>query len=198
LLSYGIDLAGTEKRKSGICILNGDLRATTCLLTSDPEMVGDVRDRRPDLVAIDAPLSIPVGRTTLEDRSGPHLRACDRELLRMRIKFFPITLGPMRSLTRRGIALKNVLEVDGFRVIEVYPGAAQDLLGIPRKQEGLRHLINGLRSLGIKGIPNRATDDELDAVTAAYVGLLTMWGRAMSLGDPSEGLIYVPMVKKTY
>jgi len=191
-LSYGIDLAGNEKRKSGICLFDERKQAVTYLLTSDSEIVEDVKRRRPALVAIDAPLSLPAGRRTLEDRTGPHLRACDRELLRMKIRLFPVTLGPMRSLTKRGISLKNLLEDEGFRVIEVYPGAAQDLLGIPRKRAGRGRLIEGLRSLGIGGIRSGATDDELDAVTAAYVGLLFLSGEAIGLGDPAEGLMYVP------
>ena len=53
-------------------------------------------------------------------------------LLTMKIKFFPITLGPMRQLTLRGLALKEKLEKVGLRVFETYPGAVQDLWGIPR------------------------------------------------------------------
>lgn len=168
--------------------------ANSYLLTSDSEIASDVKEQKPNIVAIDAPLSIPSGRTSLNDRTGPHLRACDRELLMMKIRFFPITLGPMRSLTARGISLKNQLDSQGFEVIEVYPGAAQDLMGIPRKQVGLGHLKNGLSSLGIKEILSGATGDELDAITAAYVGLLVLLGLAKNLGDPNEGLIYVPDV----
>ena len=39
----------------------------------------------PDVVSIDAPLFLPKGRKSLEQRGPPHLRACDRELLRMKI-----------------------------------------------------------------------------------------------------------------
>ena len=37
-----------------------------------------------------------------------------------------------------------------FVVIEAYPGGAQDVLGIPRKQRGLDKLKAGLEKLGIK------------------------------------------------
>ena len=91
---------------------------------------------RPGLVVIDAPLSLPRGRKTIEDRSGPHLRECDRELLRRKVPFFPLTLGPMRMLTVRGMRIARALSKRGFPVVEGYPGGAQDILGLPRKKAG--------------------------------------------------------------
>jgi hypothetical protein len=44
----------------------------------------------------------------------------------------------MRKLTSRGIRLREILEAKGFCVIEVYPGGAQDVLGLARKQRGLK------------------------------------------------------------
>jgi predicted nuclease with RNAse H fold len=41
----------------------------------------------------------------------------------------------MRKLTERGIKLRKILEKK-YEVIEVYPGATQDILKIPRKQKG--------------------------------------------------------------
>jgi uncharacterized protein len=78
---------------------------------------------------------LPPGRKSLEERTGVHLRKSDRKLLQRGIKFFPITLGPMRKLTTRGMALRGILEQKGFTVIEAYPGGAQDVLGIPRKSK---------------------------------------------------------------
>lgn len=187
----GVDLAGSPKRDTGICILTDDLEARTFIVHSDDEILDVVVREKPDLVAIDAPLSIPKGRRDIEDRSGPHLRECDRMLLERGIKFFPITLGPMRQLTKRGIELKRKLEALGFRVIEVFPGGAQDVLGIPRKTRGLEGLREGLRALGIKGVRNDATGDELDAITAAYVGLLFLKGEAEELKG-EDGCIVMP------
>jgi len=64
------------------------------------------------IVAIDAPLSLPTGRKSIEQKTGVHLRECDKELLKRGIKFFPVTLGPMRKLTSRGITLRRILESD--------------------------------------------------------------------------------------
>jgi predicted nuclease with RNAse H fold len=45
-------------------------------------------------------------------------------------------LPSMQGLTRRGMALAVRLRDLGVPVIESYPGAAQDIMGIPRKRSG--------------------------------------------------------------
>lgn len=189
----GIDLAGSPKRNTGICTLRGEKITSWTTVFADEEIFDFVERAKPDLVAIDAPLNLPPGRKTIDDRNGQHFRVCDRELLRRGIRFFPITLGPMRSLTLRGIALKKKLKRKGYEVIEMYPGAAQDVWGIPRKQEGLEKLLRGLRKLGAKGLDNKMNGDELDAVTGALVGHLFLRGKAEVLGNFKEGAIVVPI-----
>jgi len=184
-------LAGSERRPTGVCLLDCELNARTWIVHGDAEILGIARGARPNVVAVDAPLSLPRGRKSLEDASGPHLRECDRALLELGIRFFPVTLGPMRLLTARGMRLKGMLEAEGFEVIEVYPGGAQDLLGIPRKARGLEPLREGLERLGIKGLRPGMSGDELDAVTAAYVGLLYLRGEAVVLGG-EDGAIVMP------
>ena len=143
----GLDLAGVETRPNGFCRLSG-MKAETAGVYTDEEVLKNTRDSKPKVVVIDAPLSLPPGRKTIEDRSGEHLRASDRELLRKGIRFFPITLGPMRKLTIRGMEMRRIPEKEGFRVVEVYPGGAQDVLGISRKQGGLDKLKAGQEALG--------------------------------------------------
>ena len=178
----GIDLTADERRPSGVCVLRGK-QARTMLLLTDEEMCALARKVRPRLVTIDAPLSLPPGRKTIHDRNGEHYRPCDRALMERGIRFFPITLGAMRKLTERGLTLKASLEADRFSVVEVFPGGAQDVLGLPRKQHDLEGLRDGLRQLGLRGIRDDATHDELDAVTAAYTGLLLLRGEAEVLGN---------------
>jgi len=132
----GLDLAGVESRPTGLCVFKG-LTAETFLVYTNEEIVKKTEESKPKIVAIDAPLSLPAGRKSIEQRTKVHLRECDKELLKRRIKFFPVTLGPMRKLTSRGITLRTILEDKHFKVIEVYPGGAQDILRIPRKQQGL-------------------------------------------------------------
>ncbi len=189
--AVGIDLSADARRASGVAVTDGR-RVRTGLLHTDEELVAFVRAVRPGVVAVDAPLWLPPGRRDIHDRRGEHFRPCDRELLRRGIRFFPITLGAMRTLTERGIRLRSLLEAEGRRVIEVFPGGAQDVLGLPRKHHDLKGLRTGLRRLGLRGIRPSATHDELDAATAAYVGWLFLQGRAEVLGDWTHGAIVLP------
>jgi uncharacterized protein len=191
-LVVGVDLAGSPRRNTGLCLLKGMTVASFATLHADEEILAFIDRARPDLVAIDAPLSLPPGRRSIEDRAGEHFRPCDRELLKRRIRFFPITLGPMRSLTTRGIRLKETLVQKGYEVIEIYPGAAQDLWKIPRKQGGLLKLRRGLEKLGLKKLARDMNGDELDAVTGALVGRLYLQGKAEVLGTLGEGAIVIP------
>ncbi|MEM3518736.1 MAG: hypothetical protein QXZ07_06695, partial [Nitrososphaerales archaeon] len=83
-------------------------------------------------------------------------------------------------------------EGKGFKVIEVYPGGAQDMLGIPRKKKGIDELRKGLLKMGIKGISKVKSHDELDAVTSALVGKMFFEDDYLALGNPEEGLIIMP------
>jgi len=187
----GVDLAGIPRRPTGICILNGFL-ARTSLLYSDEDIIGCIQQERPALVTVDAPLTLPPGRKSIQERNQQHFRPCDMELRRRHIPFFPITLGPMRKLTERGIKLRSLLEERGMDVMEAYPGGAQDVLGLPRVKHNLAGLKKGLRKLGITGLRKDISDHELDAVTAAYTGLLYLDGKAEVYGDFETGAIVMP------
>jgi predicted nuclease with RNAse H fold len=196
MMATGLDLVGVENRPAGLCILR-DMKAETSLVYSDDEVLKRIEETEPEIVAIDAPLSLPAGRESIEQRTKIHLRECDRELLRRGIKFFPVTLGPMRKLTSRGIRLRRTLENKRFRVIEIYPGGAQDVLGIPRKQKGLDRLRVGLKKVGVKGLNNRMNDHELDAVTCALVGNLHLEGKSATYGN-SDQAIMMPRGEKPH
>jgi hypothetical protein len=187
----GIDLGGVEHRPSGVCVLRG-FRAETSLLYTDVEILKLVKSISPDLVAIDAPLTLPPGRRSMEERTDRHLRPADEELLRRRIPFFPITIGPMRVLTVRGIGLKRKIRRLGIRAVEIYPGGAQDVWRLPRAKRNLRGLRRGLEKLGIKGLRQDASDHELDAATGALVGKLFLQGKAEVYGDFKSGAILMP------
>jgi len=184
----GVDLAGVESRPTGLCVLK-DMKAETSLVYKDEELLKRIEESKPKIVAIDAPLSLPAGRESIEQRTNVHLRECDKELLRRGIRFFPITLGPMRKLTNRGINLRRILEDKHSRVIEVYPGGAQDVLGIPRKQQGLERLRADLEKVGVRGLNSRMSDHELDAVTCALVGKLLLEGKSVTYGTSEQAIV---------
>jgi len=200
LRAVGVDLAGSESRATGYCLLEVDMRAETQILFKDSEIIQHVQRDLPDIVCVDAPLALPKGRCCLRDdcpcRGRGHLRECDKTLLQMGIKFFPLTLGPMRKLTMRGIRLKKALENLGFKVIESYPGAAQDLMGLPRKKS-LEKLKVGLIQRVKGGLREAVTEHELDAVTCALVGRMYLEGNYIALGDPEEVLMILPKPAST-
>jgi hypothetical protein len=189
----GIDLAGSPGRMTGICAMEGKTILACSYVHTDEEILSFVAAAGPVLITIDAPLTLPPGRKTLEDRNGEHFRPCDRILLRRGIKFFPITLGPMRMLTTRGIALARLLKRRGIPALEMYPGAAQDILNIPRKQHSMVRLRHGLERLGLRGIDASMNGDELDAVTGGYIGVLHLRGLAELIGDERTGGILLPL-----
>jgi len=188
----GVDLAGSTSRPTGLCLLIEKKQCETWIVHEDIEILNSAVRHRPHVIAVDAPLSMPRGRRSLDRPEPIHFRECDLELRRRRIKFFPITIGPMRGLTKRGITVKRSLEKLGFKVIEVFPGGAQDVLGLPRKQHSLPKLVRGLITLGLKGLMTTVTGDEADAATCALTGLLYLKEDYEALGDADEGQIIMP------
>lgn len=189
----GVDLAGSDRRPTGMCLLYRDYACRCWIVYRDVDIILAALAYLPRVIAIDAPLTLPRGRKSLTTREPIHFRSCDLELRRRGIRFFPITLGPMRTLTARGMLLKKDLKELGFNVIEVYPGGAQDVWGLPRKSKDLNMLIDGLRSLGLRGLRMDMTGDEADAATCALVGLLYIDKRYEALGDVDEGQIIMPL-----
>ena len=192
--AIGLDLAGSERRNTGFCLLDESMNSRTGILFADAEIISTTVEASPDVVSIDAPLFLPAGRVSLEHRGPPHLRECDRVLLRMGIRFFPISLGPMRKLTQRGMHLRSIFEGQGLKVIESFPGAIQDVLGMPRKNRGVETLRSALIRYGAKGDVKKKgiTHDELDAITSAIVGKMYLEGDYTAIGDPAEGLMILP------
>lgn len=179
----GIDLTGSEKRPSGVATLYDGGRAVTARLKMDKEIIGYVLAAQPTLVSIDSPLSLPEDPTKI-------YRECELTLKRRGIGVYWCLLPSMEKLTRRGIGLAHILRNQGFSVIESYPGAAQDILGIPRKSKGTQVLAKALAEYGVKG--NLAVShDELDAITAAIVGQHYLGGKYEALG-----CLILPKVKR--
>ena len=172
--AVGIDLTGSQERPSGIAFLNDNRLIETRRLKSDLAILGFVFDYVPDVVSIDSPLSLP------EDPKKIY-RDCELTLKRRGIGVYWCLLPSMEKLTRRGIGLAAIIRHHGYKVIESYPGAAQDILNIPRKNKGTAMLAAGLANYGITGNLN-VSHDELDAVTAAIVGLLYLRGEYEALG----------------
>lgn len=196
----GLDLTGSEARPSGFSILNG-CHAETRVLSTDAEIIDNVINARPDLVSIDSPLCLPVGRIRVTDddpmrQSAGIMRVSERILKKRGINVYPCLLPSMQRLTARGIRLASELREQGIEVIECYPGAAQDIMGIPRKGAGLEWLKLGLSEFGITGefTTQRLTHDELDAITCSLVGSFHVAGMTEALGGDGEEAMMVPIL----
>ena len=100
----------------------------------------------------------------------------------------------MQKLTERGIYLAATFRRLGFTVIESYPGAAQDIMRIPRKKSSLDDLKRGLAAFGIHGafLSGQASHDELDAITSAVVGYFYLTGDFEGLGNEQENYLIIP------
>ena len=191
----GIDLRAKSHRPTGWAYCCG-VHTRTEILHEDNEILAATIAAKPDLVSIDAPLFLPRGRQSVNDDSpcraeGGIVRDAERILWSRRIPVYPALIRQMQGLTRRGIELTRQLEKQGIKVIESYPGAAQDILNIPRKGVDESLLLRGLTQFGYR-ISGKKTHDELDAITSALVGYFYLAGQFEGIGAPDEGFMIIP------
>ena len=197
----GIDLTGSEARPTGWCLLEG-FKAKTETISSDADLIERTMAASPDLVSIDSPLCLPFGRLTVFDDDPTRdeigiMRFCERELKRRGVNVYPSLLPSMQKLTARGIRLAAIFRSRGLPVIESYPGAAQDVMRIPRKGAGEEWLKLGLKNFGIRGkyITSKVTHDELDAITSALVGTFHLADLSEELGTANEPPLIIPRLE---
>lgn len=196
----GIDLSGSEGKASGWCWLHGNQVVTKPLKTDD-EIIRETMACHPHVVSIDSPLSLPKGRTTVEDDDPGRdefgiMRYCERLLKKRGVNVYPALIPSMQKLTARGMRLATAFRSHGIPVIESYPGAAQDIMNIPRKRAGMEFLEKGLAEFGVAGnyLIEPVTHDELDAITSAIVGVFFWSGRFERLGEEpySDEALIIP------
>jgi uncharacterized protein YprB with RNaseH-like and TPR domain/predicted nuclease with RNAse H fold len=196
-LVLGIDLSGSERRPTGICILNGHT-AHLDTVETDAQLLSLMKEVRPSVISIDSPLGLPKGRCCSDDscecRRFGIMRECERILKKRGISVYPCLIPSMQGLTTRGIKIAQMARQEGLCVIESYPGAAQDILGMPRKRVDLEGLKVDLMNLGIVPIANRSviSHHEIDALTSALVGYFYMTGQYENLGNEDEGYLIIP------
>jgi len=191
----GVDLTSSIARPSGYAVLDEQARLLAVgLVATNEEILSLASQRRPRLVALDAPLSWPLE----PDSKG---RQCELLLAHEGIGTFRTTRRTIiRALVERGIGLSADLRAQGFAVIEVYPYASKvRLFGrpIPKKTtpEGKVWLHQRLEVLvpDLANYQGSLTHDELDAAVAAYTALLRDRDLTEEVGDPAEGRICLPL-----
>lgn len=200
----GIDLRSGARYPTGLAVMGHDGRLLDLrVVRTDEAILEAVEAHRPAVIAIDAPLALPEGRDCVDPTcvcaSAGIMREVDRAAARAGYRPFPTLLPSMVNLTLRGIALRETLQAAGHRVVEVYPGMTQDVLGIPRKGASIEGLRLGLFRAGVRGIPRRRiTHDELDAVTCALTGLLYLERRTEVMGPGVPVPLVLPRRSRTW
>ena len=198
----GIDLSGSARSVTGWAAVRGE-HASTRALRTDDDIIAATVQARPDLVSIDAPLSLPSGRKTVSDTDPGRTRygitrECERILRRRGVNVYPCLIPSMQGLTARGIQITNELRQRGIPVIESFPGAMQDIIGMPRKRIGLDLLKQAIAEYGIRGsfLTTIVTHDELDALCSAIVGQMYWDGYYEPLGNEVEEFLIVPSINR--
>ncbi|HAA96128.1 MAG TPA: hypothetical protein DCE26_10645 [Dehalococcoidia bacterium] len=204
----GVDLRASNKKPSAAAILDSDSRLTWLgSFHEDIELAKMVKQERPDLVAIGAPLNLPSGfccldpscdcRFSVPERKG---RLLELELAKMGISCFYTNKGSIiRDLIYRGMRLSHGLRSAGYNVIEVYPHATKTVLfgdKVPPKNSSasVSYMIGHLAPL-VSGTEHYADDldrNACDAIINAYTGQLHSTSNTDVLGDPDEGILVLP------
>jgi len=144
----------------------------------------------PEVVAIDAPLSLPGVYSKLEHCSNHHYRHCDLEAGAMS----PMFLG---GLTARAIELKSwLLQNTDAEVIEVYPKLVAQRLALDKRyKKDSSYLEEALVALDkeLTGtMPGDAGENwhRFDALMALIAANRYVAGTAEKIGLETEGIIY--------
>lgn len=193
---FGIDYGSKLSGNTVIAILKD---TQIFFMDIDPKVDADkfilnaVDHFQPELVFIDAPLSLPGVYRQISDCKDFHFRTADRETKAMS----PMFLG---GLAARAMELKQRLEDQKIEVKETYPRLMANRFDL--KYIGYKTNKNALKecALQIKKClkePLRFTSSEvrtwhhLDALLALMSALSYKCGDFTTYGDPREGLIYV-------
>jgi len=207
----GIDLTSTEAKPSACLGLDNKSQLVYLgFLTKNRDIVALVNFYSPRVIAIDAPLSLPLGLCCLEESCPckPEFprknRQCDQELRQQGIPCYPTSKKTfIKDLIYRGIELKTSIGREAKQagqVLEVYPFASKvRLFGktVPQKttKQGMSFLRDKLGEIlpGLKPYLDVFDHDLCDAAVAAYTALLCHQNRVEALGNSEEGLIFIPI-----
>jgi len=209
----GIDLTSVEAKPSACVGLDRELNLVYSGFShQDSDILKLVTRHSFELVAIDAPLSLPEGLCCLEEscscqpKAGVKGRSCERELARLGIPcYFTTKKSIIKAMVYRGIRLKTELEAMGYEVIEVYPYASKvrlfgEFIPAKLKTAGLVFLKRRISGL----LPNISTYVDgfnhhlCDAAIAAYTAFWHWQGKTEPIGEAEEGAIWLPLVDRGY
>ena len=210
LTFFGIDLTSAENKPSACLGLNADSQLVYLgFLARNDDIITVLNFYSPRVIAIDAPLSLPLGLCCLEEScscepKSPHKnRECDRELRKLGIPCYPTSKRTfVKKLIYRGIGIKKAI-VESItqvgEVIEIYPFATKiRLFGKEMPRKSTKQGISSYKDKLDEALPalrpySGMFDHNLcDAALAAYTALLYYQNRTIALGNVQEGQIFIP------
>lgn len=183
-IDYGSKFAGT----TAICY---NQTASLYVIQSQKKQDADhfirawVSDHNPELIMLDAPLSLPLAYSDPSGSSDYHYRVCDRELKAMS----PMFLG---GLTARAMKLKSQL-IDK-KVLETYPKQVLTLRyphSVASYKQDIMQVVDDI----IASIPYQlhhplTSWHQVDSLLAWISGYQYANDNMRCSGNPDEGLIY--------
>jgi len=166
----GLDLSSRETFPSGYALLSlnreivdyGHFRVNS-------EIISYVLVKKPDLISIDAPLSLGEGG----------FRNCEKLLLKAGYKVFPTTIKWMRELALRGMFIANTLRKQGYRVIETHPTSSLRACGFKGNIKSKSTVISFIKEKWGVEIPKNISRHIVDAILAALAGYSYVIGEAI-------------------
>jgi predicted nuclease with RNAse H fold len=208
---FGIDLTSTKAKPSACLGLDSKSQLVYLgFLTENRDIIALLNFYSPQVIAIDAPLSLPLGLCCLEEscpckpKFPRKNRQCDQELRQQGITCYPTSKKTfIKDLIYRGIELKasigrEVKQVS--QIIEVYPFASKVRLfgkNVPRKttKQGMSFLRDKLGDIlpSLKPYSGMLDHNFYDAAVAAYTALLRHRNKVDTLGSSEEGVIVIPI-----
>jgi predicted nuclease with RNAse H fold len=143
----GLDLAGKPENQTGFCVLTEE-GTETKILHYDDEIIREIENAKPDLIAVDAPFWVP--------QTGM-FRLSEEKLLKRGFNPISTRIPTMEILAIRASKLVKVLRGKNFKVIEVFAGASERILGLSKEP--------------------RKNDDEYEALLCALTGKYYLEGK---------------------
>ncbi len=191
---WGIDFGKKLSGNTVICEKSGDLtrfyRASKDT-DADRFITGLIKDNRPDIIFIDAPLSLPGAYCDSETYQDYFYRLCDRQLNAMS----PMFLG---GLTARAISLKTEIEKMGIDIKETYPKALAKKYnlkscGYKVGNEFIKGCLSKLEEISYLKIDDYSVISwhHFDALLALIAAIRYSNKLHITYGDKYEGLIYI-------
>jgi uncharacterized protein len=191
-IDFGSKLAGTTV----VCyhkVGKNDVQLFYCRKNEDADefILEHVSKLKPDVVMIDAPLSLPGKYKDPEGYGNYFYRQCDLECKAMS----PMFLG---GLTARAIQLKDQIYKRGVLTLETYPAQQANNLNLDPLNYKKQSLEIPSMILQINKLYGLNIDSEIvsnwhsfDAVLAMIAGLHLYLGKAVKIGNEEEGVIYL-------